>query len=272
MQQLSLKPVLGVLGNVTSVALFLSPLPTLWSIYKLKSTQEFSSLPYVCTLFNCALWLLYGTPYVKPNSIIILTTNGIGFILEFFYLLCYMAFASRKKKIKTMWLTMAMCVALATVVVVTIVAVHTHSGRQLVAGTACVVLSVAMYASPLSVIGIVISSKSVECMPFLLSLFNLINALVWTAYSVFAKDIFVAIPNGTGSLFGIFQVGLYVVYRNSTKLSSKSTQLTETKTTEVAATECSSDKVQENLVGPTKASSQRFLSPQKVLPTAESLV
>ncbi|KAH9301777.1 hypothetical protein KI387_013360, partial [Taxus chinensis] len=166
--------------------------PTLWRIYESKCTREYSALPYVCTLFNCALWLLYGTPYVKPNSIIILTTNGIGFVLELFYLVSYVAFASKTNKTKTIWVTMAMGVALGGVVVVTLVAVHTHGGRQLVAGIACIVLSLAMYASPLSVLGIVIHTKSAECMPFFLSLFNLLNALVWTAYSVCAHDIFVA--------------------------------------------------------------------------------
>eukprot|EP01018_Ginkgo_biloba_P032575 Gb_18499 [translate_table: standard] len=248
-----LKLVLGIVGNATSLGLYLSPLPTFWKIFKLKSTQEFSGLPYVCTLFNCGLWLLYGTPYVKPNSTLILTINGVGFLLELFYLTIFLTYASRKKKLITMHLTLAMSLAFATVVVVTLVAVHTYTVRQLVAGTLCVILSIAMYASPLSIMGLVIRTKSVDSMPFLLSFFNLMNALVWCAYSVATRDIYIAIPNGIGSLSGTVQLILYYLYRNS-KPANK-IELPETKPTDSFTV--SIQKVQEDAAVPTKVSSPR---------------
>ncbi|KAH9302080.1 hypothetical protein KI387_013663, partial [Taxus chinensis] len=178
--------------NATSVALFMSPLPTFWKIYKLKSTKEYSGFPYACTLFSCAFWLLYGTPYVKPHSLMLLTTNGTGFALELFYLMSYLTFASKKNKVILVQLTIAMSLALATVVVMTILLVHTHASKQLLVGTFCVTLSIAMYASPLCIMSEVIRTKSVKYMPFLVSLFNLLNALVWSAYSIVARDIFIA--------------------------------------------------------------------------------
>lgn len=257
---------LGIVGNGTSLALFLSPLPTFWSIYKLRSTQEYSDLPYVCTLFNCALWLLYGTPFVKPNSILILTINGVGFLLELFYLACYLAFASKKKKLKTMRVTFIMTLAFVGVVLITLLVIHTIASRQLVAGTVCVVLSIAMYVSPLSIIGLVIRTKSVEYMPFLLSLFNLLNALVWAAYSVVTRDIFVAIPNAIGCVCGVIQLTVYCMYRNSKATSTtKMEDIPQTKPNE-AVHSASIQKVQEDSVIPTKVSSPRFLSLQRVSP------
>ncbi|KAH9319847.1 hypothetical protein KI387_021616, partial [Taxus chinensis] len=124
--------------NLTSLALYLSPMATFWGIYKLRSNQEYSGLPYVRTLFTCALWLLYGAPFVKPHSTLLLTVNGAGFVLEIFYVLSFLIFASEKTK------------------------------------------------------GLVIKTKSVEYMPFLPSLFNTLNTLVWSGYSVISRDIFLA--------------------------------------------------------------------------------
>ncbi|XP_057871473.1 bidirectional sugar transporter SWEET1a isoform X2 [Cryptomeria japonica] len=198
---------------------------TFWGIYKLKSTQEYSGLPYVCTLFNCCLWLLYGAPFVKPHSILLLTINGAGFVLEIFYLLSFLTFALKQKKVKTTRLAIAMTVAFVMVVVVTIYALHTYNVRQLLVGTLGVILSIVMYASPLSVVGDVIRTKSVKYMPFLVSLFTTLNALVWSAYSVIAKDIFIAVPNGIGFLLGVIQLVVYLIYRSSEPVLPVSTEL-----------------------------------------------
>ncbi|XP_059075522.1 bidirectional sugar transporter SWEET5-like [Cryptomeria japonica] len=179
-------------GNITSLALLLSPMTTFWEIYKLKSTQEYSGLIYVCTLFNCCLWVLYGAPFVKPHSTLLLTINGAGLFLEIFYLLSSLTFAPKQKKMKTVRLAVAMMVAFVMVVAVTIYALHTYNVRQLLVGTLGVILSIVMYASPLSVVGDVMRTKSVKYMPFLVSLFSTLNALVWSVYSVIAKDIFIA--------------------------------------------------------------------------------
>ncbi|KAH9319841.1 hypothetical protein KI387_021610, partial [Taxus chinensis] len=224
-----LQLVVGIVGNLTSLALFLSPMPTFWAIYKVKSTQEYSGVPYLCTLFTCALWLLYGAPFVKPHSTLLLTINGAGFVLEMFYVLSFLIFASKKKKVKTLRLVISMITAFVTVVAVTIFLLHTHSSRQLFAGILCVILSIVMYASPLVVVGFVIRTKSVEYMPFLTSFFNTLNTVVWSGYSVITRDIFLAVPNGIGFLLGIIQLTVYFIYRNSNPVLAASTELPEDK-------------------------------------------
>ncbi|GLJ19393.1 hypothetical protein SUGI_0349410 [Cryptomeria japonica] len=229
-----LQLVVGIIGNITSLALYLSPMTTFWGIFKLKSTQAYSGLPYVCTLFNCCLWLLYGSPFVKPHSTLLLTINGAGFVLEIFYLVSFLTFATKQQKVKTVRLAIAMMVAFVTVVAVTIYALHTYSARQLVAGTLGVILSIVMYASPLSVVGDVIRTKSVKYMPFLVSLFSTLNALVWSAYSLMARDIFIAVPNGIGFLLGITQLVVYFIYRTSEPILPISSEFPETKKTDDA--------------------------------------
>ncbi|CAA0812918.1 Bidirectional sugar transporter SWEET1 [Striga hermonthica] len=69
-----------------------------------------------------------------------------------------------------------------------------------------------MYASPLAVMKVVIKTKSVEYMPFLLSLFVFLSATCWLIYGLIGKDIFILVPNGLGCLFGAMQLSLYAVY------------------------------------------------------------
>lgn len=51
---------------VSLIGMFLSPLPTFWRIWKKKSVEEFSPLPYLSMLMNCSLWICYGIPIVHP--------------------------------------------------------------------------------------------------------------------------------------------------------------------------------------------------------------
>ncbi|KAJ7563711.1 hypothetical protein O6H91_03G124100 [Diphasiastrum complanatum] len=208
-----LKLVLGILGNATAVALFIAPLPTFWTLMKKKSTMEYSGLPYVCTLFNCLLWIFYGMPFVKPHSMLIITINGFGCAIELIYLTVYIIYADRKNQLKVLGMLLAVILAFTVVAVLTVTVLHTHNSRTTVVGSVCVVVAIAMYVSPLSIMKLVIQTRSVEYMPFLLSLFVFLNSMAWTSYALVTKDIFIGIPNGLGCLSGVAQLALYVFYR-----------------------------------------------------------
>lgn len=212
MQQLHPKLVLGIMGNATSMALFLSPAPTFLKIFKAKSTKEYSGLPYMCALFNSMLWVLYGMPFVKPHSMLIISINVFGVAMELFFISMYLAFAAKQRKIQMMKYLTGVTTLYSAILVIILVALHSLSSRQQVVGSLGVVLSTTMYAAPLSVMGLVIRTKSVEYMPFTLSFCNFINSAVWSAYSLVTRDIFVAIPNGIGCLCGILQLVIYAFY------------------------------------------------------------
>ena len=61
------------------------------------SLVEFSlGLPYVCTLSNCLLWVLYGMPFnIKPHTSLIL----FGLVLEFVYIVVFLTCASKHMKV-----------------------------------------------------------------------------------------------------------------------------------------------------------------------------
>ncbi|MED6187095.1 hypothetical protein PIB30_073088, partial [Stylosanthes scabra] len=52
-------------------------------------------------------------------------------------------------------------------------------------------------------------------MPFNLSLLLTISAIMWMAYGILLKDIYVTLPNIVGVTFGTIQMVLYLIYRKN---------------------------------------------------------
>ncbi|KAG0452623.1 hypothetical protein HPP92_025001 [Vanilla planifolia] len=176
----------GILGNVISFMVYLSPLPTFYRVYRKKTTEGFQSLPYVVALFSAMLWIYYA--FIKTNTYLLITINSFGCIIETIYIVMYLIYAPRKAK---------------------------GSNRLRVLGWICVGFSVSVFAAPLSIIRLVMRTKSVEFMPFSLSFFLTLSAVVWFSFGLFSKDIYVAIPNILGFTFGAIQMVLYIIYKDT---------------------------------------------------------
>ncbi|KAG2331552.1 hypothetical protein Bca52824_002732 [Brassica carinata] len=192
--------------------------PTFVQIVKKKSTEEYSSIPYLATLINCFVWVLYGLPMVRPDNTPVLTINGAGIIIEVVFITIFFVFCGCQKQRLVIAAVLAgetIFVAVLAVLVFTLQ--HTTKERSMSVGILCCVFNVMMYASPLSVMKMVIKTKSVEFMPFWLSLAAFLNAGVWTVYALMPFDPFIAIPNGIGCVIGLAQLILYAAYYKSTK-------------------------------------------------------
>ncbi|OAY58392.1 bidirectional sugar transporter SWEET1 [Manihot esculenta] len=204
----------GVFGNATALFLFLSPTITFKRIIKSKSTEQFSGIPYVMTLLNCLLSAWYGLPFVSKNNLLVSTINGTGAAIEIVYVLVFIVYAPRKEKSKILGLLTLVLAIFATVAFVSLFALHDNS-RKLFCGFAATIFSIIMYASPLSIIRLVIKTKSVEYMPFFLSLFVFLCGTSWFIYGLLGRDPFVAVPNGFGCGLGTLQLILYFIYRKN---------------------------------------------------------
>ncbi|KAL8155120.1 hypothetical protein AgCh_000494 [Apium graveolens] len=199
----------------------MSPAPTFYRIVKKKSVEEFQPYPYLGTTINCMFWVLYGTPLIHPGSTLVLTINGVGLVIELTYLSIFLIYANDNKQRKqVVGILLLEVVVIALVSGLVIGLVPTIQKRTLIIGVICIVFNIGMYFSPLMVWRKVIKTKSVEYMPFWLSVANLLNGACWLIYGLLRFDINLVVPNGLGFGSGVLQLILYACYWEKTPKGS----------------------------------------------------
>ncbi|XWS40756.1 hypothetical protein CRYUN_Cryun17cG0022900 [Craigia yunnanensis] len=156
--------------------------------------------------------MFYGLPIVRKDNILVFTINSIGVAIEFIYLTIYCIYANDQSKRRRVGIII-LIEALFTAVLVAIAMLFIKfKNRALFVGVICDVFNIIMYASPLAIWKKVITTKSVEYMPFWLSVAGLANGICWTIYALIQLDIFILVSNGLGAVFGVIQLGLYGYY------------------------------------------------------------
>ncbi|KQJ86763.1 bidirectional sugar transporter SWEET13 [Brachypodium distachyon] len=206
----------GLLGNVISFMSYLAPIPTFIRIYKSKSTEGFQSVPYVVALFSAMLWIYYAL--VKSNESLLITINAAGCVIETIYVVMYFVYAPRKAKLFTAKIMLLLNGGVFGVILFCTLFLAHGEKRVVSLGWICVAFSVSVFVAPLSIIGRVIKTRSVEYMPFSLSLSLTLSAVVWFLYGLLIKDKYVALPNILGFSFGVVQMALYMFYMNKTPI------------------------------------------------------
>nr|GEU86801.1 SWEET sugar transporter [Tanacetum cinerariifolium] len=203
----------GLMGNIVSFMVFLSPLPTFYKVYKKKSTEGFQSIPYVIGLFSAMLWIYYAL--LKGNVMLLITINSVGIFIQTFYLCVFVFYAPKKARMESLKLiTLFIVVGFGLIILVTEFLVKGREHRVVIVGWICLIFSLCVFVAPLGVVRQVIKTKSVEYMPILLSLALTLSAVMWFFYGLLLGDFNIAIPNTLGFTFGIIQIILYYVYKN----------------------------------------------------------
>ncbi|KAL8256854.1 hypothetical protein R6Q59_028895 [Mikania micrantha] len=221
----------GLLGNIVSFMVFLSPLPTFYKVYKKKSTEGFDSAPYVVTLLSAMLWIYYAL--LKTNAMFLVTINTIGCFIQTFYICVFLFYAPKKARIESLKLIMLLIAIGFGLVVVLTQFLASGSYRVAIVGWICLAFSSCVFVAPLGVVKQVIKTNSVEYMPILLSVALTLNAVMWFFYGLLLGDLNIAIPNVLGFSLGIIQMTLYFVYKDKKPVHSQKTLTSEEKISEM---------------------------------------
>jgi solute carrier family 50 (sugar transporter) len=108
-----------------------------------------------------------------------------------------------------------MCNLILWMVIISIVsfasALSDHA-KELVVGVTVNLNLVIFYASPLSVIWAVLSSRSSSKIHIPTMMGGFLNGTFWAAYGVAVLDAFIAVPNALGALLGVIQIVLCVIF------------------------------------------------------------
>lgn len=205
--------IFGLLGNIVSFMVYLAPVPTFYKIYKKKSTEGFQSVPYVVGLFSAMLWIYYA--FLKPDTTLLITINSVGCFIQTFYICFFLFYATKKAKMDTVKLLLSMNVVGLGLVILLTQFLAKGSNRAQIVGWICLIFSFCVFVAPLCVLRQVIKTKSVEYMPFQLSFFLTLSAVMWFFYGLLRKDYNIAIPNVLGFTLGVIQMALYLIYKKA---------------------------------------------------------
>lgn len=151
---------------------------------------------------------LYGC--VTPGRLAPLATNAVGLAVESVYCVLFLrACQGAKRRLFGRQccgaLAALLCFSLATLLLVP------KPRRTPVVGLVADIINVSMFASPLSLMLVVIRSWSVEGLSLPLSAVLLVCSSVWAAYGLALGDTSIAVPNTIGVALTMAQVALYFV-------------------------------------------------------------
>ncbi|GMY33442.1 bidirectional sugar transporter SWEET2-like [Fagus crenata] len=214
------KDAAGIAGNIFAFGLFVSPMPTFRRIIRNQSTEQFSGLPYMYALLNCLLCMWYGMPLVSSDNLLVMTVNSIGAVFQLIYIILFIVYAEKTKKLRMLGLLLGVFVLYAIVVAGSLQIID-RSVRRIFVGFLSSASLVSMFASPLFIINLVIRTKSVEFMPFYLSLSTFLMSTFFLLYGLFNSDAFVYVPNGMGTILGVVQLVLYFYYKSRSREDSR---------------------------------------------------
>eukprot|EP00898_Chlorokybus_atmophyticus_P004501 jgi/Chlat1/5051/Chrsp33S05057 len=238
----TVKAAVGYAGAAAAIALFLSPVRTFWQIRKTRSIEDFSGVPYAVTLCNCVTWTLYSLPFVTASRYAVLVCNGVGAVLEAIYVSIYLRYSrgQQRRNFAFKLLGPALVYTVTLSVLVLSSAIPRGDTDTTVLGVLGAIWATSMFASPLAAMRLVITTKSTEYMPFLLSLCTFLCAACFGTYGIYVRDVYVMVPNVLGSILGIIQLVLYAMYykrpvrASADELSTPESQASESKPDSVA--------------------------------------
>ena len=205
-------PLVGLCGRLAAPASLLvsaAPFPTISKIKSENDVGNLPLLPYSCMACNCILWACYGALRDAPS---IWMPNGLSFLLALYYMHSFIDNAAEQpiNDDRTIGLQMG---AVAGIVGAAGLAFHYDCPEAV--GSAAVLLCMALFASPLSTLKTVMETKSAESIPLPFTVASLLACFCWTVTGFLElHDTNVIVPNFTGFLFGLAQLGLKLHYRD----------------------------------------------------------
>ncbi|KAG7396880.1 hypothetical protein PHYBOEH_001570 [Phytophthora boehmeriae] len=213
---ISFEDVMRVVTTVSALYMCASPSAAVYRIHRCRDVGNASVLPFA-TLWVCNhIWMLYG--YITGNEFPVLTTYAIGDALSIVFLAVYIRWATERAQVLKTCTVALVCNALVTVFVLLgergAFPISQHA-LILIVGIVAVASSLALYASPLAALKVVVQTRSSASLPFAMILAGVINNLLWLVYGAMINDMFLLVPTVINVALGLVQVALYGVYHPS---------------------------------------------------------
>jgi len=206
--------------TISTIGLFLTGIQICNRIYRMRTTGDISGFPFVATLVNCTLWLLYG---YSANISTIVIVNFIGASLQLTYALVYLRYTPDRTSYFRLIGSAVIFLAIMSFYLQYVVSDRKTAAFQ--AGIVASIATVIMFGSPLASLRDVILKQSTEALSLPLCFANLIVPIEWVLYGILINDKFVQVPNFLGAILGFVQVSLFYKYPRQSGLIPKANNL-----------------------------------------------
>uniref|UniRef100_A0A8B9VPP7 Sugar transporter SWEET1 n=1 Tax=Anas zonorhyncha TaxID=75864 RepID=A0A8B9VPP7_9AVES len=162
--------------------------------------------PFLTTKANNLCWLGYGC--WKPDWTLIII-NSIGAALQSLYILVYFYYSTTKRQVLLKVLTFLALLAAACGYFCYFTDKDTLRSHV---GLFCSILTIMMYASPLTDLAKVIRSRSTRCLSFPLTVTAFLASSSWTLYGLWLEDLYITVPNVPGIVTSVVRLWLFWRY------------------------------------------------------------
>ncbi|XP_073222415.1 bidirectional sugar transporter SWEET2-like [Cicer arietinum] len=166
-------------------------------------------------LFSIELHVVWDT-FISPNNVLVTTVNSIGAAFQFVYIVLFLVYAEKARKVRMFGLLLAVLGICGIILVGSLKITYSSMRRMFVGFLSCASL-ISMFASPLFIIKLVIRTKSLEFMPFCLSLSTFLISASFLLYGLLSDDAFFYVPNEIGTVLAIIQLVLCLISSNESR-------------------------------------------------------
>lgn len=169
-------------------------------IAKNKNERNLSAIPFIA-LFTCSfVWFIYGVSKGDELSVVISNTSGIivGLISIVLYQL-------------NSYISVSMYSYATSTAIISLAAVFSILHVRMALSIICMLLSVALTASPFATVKLVLLERSTESMPIGASISQWFSSLSWALYGkLVVNDVTIYAPAALGLLLASAQILLAV--------------------------------------------------------------
>ncbi|CAL8290667.1 unnamed protein product [Merluccius merluccius] len=195
---------------VFTVGMFSTGLTDLKKMRSTKSSDNIQFLPFLTTCLNNLGWLYYGM--LKTDGTVILV-NVIGACLQLLYIISYCHYTKDKRRVMSQSLTAAGVLAAGWLYFCMLLPQGDARLAQL--GLTCSVVTVCMYASPLTDLVGIVRSGNLECLSFPLTVATFFTSTSWVLYGLQLDDYYIMLPNTPGIFTSLIRLFLFWRFSSS---------------------------------------------------------
>jgi solute carrier family 50 protein (sugar transporter) len=212
------------IGSLLFIGILISPYKALKQIHASQKLGPFDPVPYAWMIVNNVTWFAYIPEMNLPGSGFVFFCHWAGLITSLVVFRLTLHLASAKTNQTIFNVLLGLVVIFLPFVFIIKAAVDPDICARIL--SICAILGqVSFFGSPLIQLGTIIKSKSAESISFPLAITCIITTALWTVFGFAINEFAIYIPNILSLALSIFQISLYLVFRNT---SSKTKELLAT--------------------------------------------